>query len=155
MRKSFGDIFRENGGVGHGFDFVRVVLALSVLGWHEIEVFTGDVDFIGWPGLWMLHRAVLPMFFGLSGFLVAGSAQRLTLGRFAINRGFRIVPALAVEILLSAIVIGPLTTSVTISRYFGDVAFWTYLLNIVGIVHFRLPGVLRISHSEQLMFLAI
>ena len=46
------------------------------------------------------HFGILYAFFGLSGFLVTASAERLGLGNFMLNRSLRIFPALMVDIAL-------------------------------------------------------
>ena len=59
------------------------------------------------------------MFFCLSGFLVAGSLERCrTPISFAGLRIFRIFPALVVEVLLSALILGPLLTHYSLKMYF-------------------------------------
>lgn len=66
------------GGRPSGFDYLRIGLAISVLCLHSVATSYGkaaDVE------LWMtplrpFMRAILPMFFALSGFLVAGSLLR-------------------------------------------------------------------------------
>ncbi|HMF06476.1 MAG TPA: acyltransferase [Methylocella sp.] len=81
-------------------------------------------------------------FFILSGFLVAGSARRIrNAGQFLWCRALRIVPALAVEVTLSAVVLGALFTQHTLKDYFTDEQFFRYFLNIFGLVSFQLPGV--------------
>lgn len=85
---------------------------------------------------------ILPMFFALSGFLVASSLERLgKIGPFLWNRVLRIFPALVVEITLSAFILGPLLTQESLSSYFSSREFFTYLLNCAGWVHLYLPGV--------------
>ena len=127
-----------------GFDYLRLTLALSVVAFHSFTT-THDLaaDRLFWQGpLGVSMRLVLPMFFALSGFLVAGSlARSASLGDFLIRRVLRIVPALFAEILLSAVVLGPLLTSDPLRSYFADRQFFTYFLNAVGDVHFSLPGV--------------
>ncbi|WFR97903.1 acyltransferase family protein [Rhizobium tumorigenes] len=81
------------------------------------------------------------MFFALSGFLITGSAQRLSLEIFLLNRVLRIVPALVVDILVCAFVIGPAVTTLPPGVYFTDAGFFAYMLNIIGSAHFELPGV--------------
>ena len=82
------------------------------------------------------------MFFALSGFLVAGSAFRLrSVKQFMLFRLLRIVPALSVEVVLSAILLGPLLTSIALSDYLTSFGFYRYFGNIFGFVTFRLPGV--------------
>ena len=131
---------------GHplGFDYLRLILALSVLGFHSFTT-THNIaaDHLLWRGPWRLVlRPILPTFFALSGFLVAGSLSRSTgVVEFLTRRVLRIVPALLAEILLSALVLGPLLTTFPLHRYFTDREFFTYFLNAVGDVHFSLPGV--------------
>jgi peptidoglycan/LPS O-acetylase OafA/YrhL len=84
----------------------------------------------------------LPMFFALSGFLVAGSALRTRrLIPFLGLRVLRLLPALFVEVTLSAIILGALFTDLPLSHYYTEPTFWGYFLNIIGDVHFHLPGV--------------
>jgi len=85
---------------------------------------------------------VLPMFFSLSGFLVAGSLARTkTLVMFMGLRAIRIFPALAVEVVLSALILGPLVTRYGLPDYFSSSLFGRYFYNLVGHVQFVLPGV--------------
>ena len=84
---------------------------------------------------------ILPSFFALSGFLVAGSLLRNDLVSFGALRVIRIFPALMAEVIISALIIGPIFTALPLQAYFTDSRFYVYLLNMVGIVHFKLPGV--------------
>lgn len=89
----------------------------------------------------ILSVFLVPMFFTLSGFLVAGSLERSrTLPGFLALRAFRIAPALAVEVFLSALFLGPLLTAYTYADYFKDPLFYRYFLNLIGEVQYRLPG---------------
>jgi peptidoglycan/LPS O-acetylase OafA/YrhL len=132
------------GGRPTGFDYLRLVLALMVMARHALDVSYGRaVADPMWP-VWSapIIACILPMFFALSGFLVAGSLERTpSLWNFAALRALRIMPALAVEVLLSAFIIGPLLTTTPMGDYFRDPKFRTYLLNMLGDVHFHLPGV--------------
>ncbi len=114
---------------------------MTAIGYHCVSVVHGGyAAFWATPG-WFVNYGGLPMFFALSGFLLCGSAQRLNLRDFMLNRGFRIMPALAVEIGLSALILGPLYTDLPLSRYFTSVGFFHYFTNIFGWVNFYLPGV--------------
>lgn len=139
--RSFGERLRAAGGYGPGFDVVRLVLCYQVLVWHAWVINLGSAS----PGkasiVWLPFEIMVPMFFALSGFLVAGSAQRLPTGTFLANRAWRILPALAAVVLLAAVVIGPLMTSLPIDAYLRDPGFARYFLNIAGIVRYTLPGV--------------
>jgi peptidoglycan/LPS O-acetylase OafA/YrhL len=149
--KTFGSALDAHKGFGPGFDFARVALAFSVLLWHSGAIVTGDNSFTGDRYYWIWDDAILPMFFGLSGFLIAGSAQRLSLRNFLINRGLRIVPALAVEITLSALVLGPLLTAFPLHEYFTTSSFYIYFFNIFGWVHFHLPGLFLTNPRANLV----
>ena len=132
---------REVGGFGPGFDFVRIALALGVMAWHSLAAVSGETVAGKSTPIWLAIYAILPMFFALSGFLVTGSALRLPLRDYVLNRTFRIVPALAVDIGLSALILGPVFTVVSLSAYVHGPEFWRYFFNVVGYIHYTLPGV--------------
>jgi peptidoglycan/LPS O-acetylase OafA/YrhL len=126
-----------------GFDYLRILLAASIVCWHSITTSYGpQYELTIWRGpIGVLMHLTLPMFFALSGFLVAGSLDRCdTLVSFFGLRILRIAPALAVEITLSALVLGPLLTSVDLWSYFSNHEFFVYFLNIFGYIHYELPG---------------
>jgi peptidoglycan/LPS O-acetylase OafA/YrhL len=127
-----------------GFDCLRLVLSISIVLVHsgltaygtkvDVEIYTGPLR--------PLVRLIVPMFFALSGYLVAGSLERSrTLTMFLGLRAIRIFPALLVEVILSAFILGPFVTSLPPHVYFSDPLFFRYLLNAFGDVHFFLPGV--------------
>ena len=172
MSKTFGNILDENKGAGPGFDILRLFLAIAVLMSHVApigktrgffpELFnlihgsggtTHSASFVAGPiakaiadDRWHpLHSFALthvPMFFALSGFLVAGSAFRTKrLVPFLALRFFRIFPALCVEVTLSAIIIGVIFTILPTNIYYSSHQFLSYFGNIIGIVQMELPGV--------------
>lgn len=134
----------ETGGRSTGFDYLRVFLALSVIAWHSFPLSYGpSAEVMKNHSLWsqLLVGFILPMFFALSGFLVAGSFERnSSITTFVGLRIIRIAPALAVEVFLSALLLGPLLTVLTLRQYFHDPLFFRYFLNIIGDVQYHLPG---------------
>src|SRR5438477_501444 len=103
---SIQDRITETDGRSTGFDYLRLGLALAILvvhtwrtaygpeGWKEVAP--------GWVYLYIVP-ALIPCFFAVSGFLVAGSLLRCkSIDTFLILRVLRIFPALATETLLSA-----------------------------------------------------
>jgi len=128
-------------GIGPGFDFLRVALAMLVVLNHSFLTLDGNFDYVNKHGLWNLFGLVVPSFFALSGFLITGSAQRLKLKDFLLNRSMRIVPALAVDITVSALIIGPVFTAFSLHDYFRGEDFHHYFANIIGFIHYELPGV--------------
>ncbi|WP_298193236.1 acyltransferase [Novosphingobium sp.] len=127
-----------------GFDYMRLVLSISVIVSHSFTVTEGAQiahDLYRSPAGAVL-KLIVPAFFVLSGFLVAGSMQRSnTLLTFLGLRILRIYPALIAEVLLSALILGPIVTEIPLSQYFSDPIFTRYLLNATGDVSYNLPGV--------------
>lgn len=138
---SLEDILQKYQRIGPGFDFLRIFLASTIVAIHAVALTGHLTEFNNLPAAWFFEYALVPMFFALSGFLITASAIRLSLKNFLLNRGLRIVPALAVDILICALIIGPLFTTVSYSDYFSDGRFFRYFLNIIGYIHFELPGV--------------
>ncbi|MFA6157321.1 acyltransferase family protein [Mesorhizobium sp.] len=138
--KTFGAMLTSYRGYGPGFNFLRITLAFSIVFYHVLTN-SDHWDLAHGPVLWFLEYSLVPMFFALSGFLITASAQRLSLEDFLINRALRIVPALAVDILVCAFIIGPAVTTLPLANYFTNAGFFAYMLNIIGWVHFQLPGV--------------
>lgn len=136
-------VLDKNRGAGPGFDAMRIGLAICILLFHAIQNSYAEryVDYVpefSYPFI----LALLPMFFCLSGFLVTGSALRTrSVPLFLSYRGLRIFPALAVEVTLSAILLGPLLTTLPLQEYFRDRQFFEYFGNIVSIIRYTLPGV--------------
>jgi peptidoglycan/LPS O-acetylase OafA/YrhL len=116
--------------------------------WHAIPVANGGTWLDFTRVVWFPGYAILVMFFGLSGFLISGSALRLNLREFLINRGLRIFPALILEITLSALILGPIFTNLSLARYFSAHATYHYFTNIIGWMQYQLPGVFEENPSN-------
>ena len=153
-----GDVMEQGRGVAPGFHFLRHLLSVTILLFHAYVLTFGGNGNAGYakgaissgltmkqmfiellrPGLFSL----VGTFFALSGFLVVGSALRSrSLRVFFTLRILRILPALFTEVTLSALVLGPLVTTVALGAYFSDPQFFRYFGNIVGDITFELPGV--------------
>jgi peptidoglycan/LPS O-acetylase OafA/YrhL len=130
-----------------GFDYMRLALATAVVGQHSHAISYGIeavVALVQGTPIRAAFGLILPMFFALSGFLVAGSLERCkTIFSFLSLRVLRIVPALAVEITLSALILGPIFTSQGLGSYFTDPKFTAYFLNIIGVIQYELPAVFQ------------
>ncbi len=78
----------------------------------------------------------------VSGYLIADSWNRdPDLGRYVLRRALRILPALAVAVLLTVGVLGPLLTRLPWAAYFASDETRQYLWNALLAPAFRLPGV--------------
>jgi len=143
QKPTLADRFDGHGAALTGFDYIRVVLSLLIMMWHSIYLSLGSValDRSLWSGPFrFIPASYLPIFFALSGFLVAGSLARTRLHQFVVLRLVRIFPALAVEIALCAMLLGPIFTTVSLHEYFRSPLFWNYFQNIIGNIQFQLPG---------------
>ena len=107
-------------GLTTGFDYLRLGLSVAVLVWHSILLTAGPAAYSGlWSGPFrFIPAAILPMFFALSGFLVTGSLMRTNIHHFLALRAIRLVPALAVEVTLSALILGVAFTTMPLREYF-------------------------------------
>jgi peptidoglycan/LPS O-acetylase OafA/YrhL len=87
-------------------------------------------------------RLILPIFFAMSGFLVTASMLRASSAcEFLALRFVRLFPALAVVVLASAFIVGPLFSEVSAHDYFRSHLFISYLSNLLALPHYSLPGV--------------
>jgi peptidoglycan/LPS O-acetylase OafA/YrhL len=123
---------------------MRLGLSVAVIAMHSFVVSYGvaaDLQLWASPA-GPVFKMILPMFFALSGYLVTGSFQRSrSLLQFLGLRVIRIYPALSVEVLLSAFLLGPLLTTLPPGAYFGNAMFFAYIANVTGHIHYLLPGV--------------
>ena len=125
----------------NAFDVLRLVAAVLVL-WSHSFILSGNDE--PWPhGLHATWGTVgVLMFFSISGFLVTRSWDHdPRLLSFAVKRGVRLLPALVVSLLVTALVIGPALTTLNLQDYLeqGDVK--TFILNNATFQsNYRLPG---------------
>lgn len=158
MTKSLGARLQELRGIGPGFDHLRIGLALSILTWHSFSISYGQNYGATLPRfpVPVLLAALLPMFFGLSGFLVMGSALRTgELKTFITFRVLRILPALFTEIMISALILGPLLTILPLKQYYTSPMFFEYFGSLIGRVRFSLPGLFMTNPAPQLVNFAL
>jgi peptidoglycan/LPS O-acetylase OafA/YrhL len=127
---------------------MRVALAISIICFHSVVTSYGATaqSALDDSTLGPFIELLVPMFFSLSGFLVAGSLERTrTVISFLGLRGLRIFPALCAEIFLSAFVLGTVFTVLPWRTYFSSPELWGYLNNVHGGIpdgiHYYLPGV--------------
>ncbi|WP_431048561.1 acyltransferase family protein [Roseateles sp. L2-2] len=124
-------------------DYLRIAAASAVMISHAY-VLTGSPGHdivMQATGQMDLAALAVDFFFFLSGFLMFGalsrSPDRL---RFARNRLARILPGLAVCVLL-CIVLGAVVTTLPLSRYLSSGETWRFLKNGVFLFTPSLPGV--------------
>jgi peptidoglycan/LPS O-acetylase OafA/YrhL len=124
----------------NNFDFVRVVAALFVIYSHQYAL-TGLPE----PSVLGVHSLGglgVMLFFTLSGYLVSTSWNAdPNVPRFIVRRFLRIWPALAVVVLLTAFVLGPAITTLSLHDYFSHPLVWGYLNNLRFVLHDQLASV--------------
>lgn len=128
-----------------GFDLIRIVAALLVVFDHSYGITGHRPPHIAVRNYQLDtgHLGVI-IFFLTSGFLVAQSWEHDPRPlRFGRRRFARIWPALAVLVVFSVFVLGPVVTELSVSAYFRTRFSWDYLWNMTLFtrVQFRLPGV--------------
>lgn len=156
VMRSLGDVLDGNKGIGPGFDTLRLTLSILVICWHSMLVSYGS-DLFAWQSpLGHLGGALLPMFFALSGFLVMGSALRVNdLRKFISLRILRIVPALATEIALSALVLGTIFTTLPLWDFVTDRQFIAYFGSLIGRIRVSLPGVFETNPYPEVVNISL
>jgi peptidoglycan/LPS O-acetylase OafA/YrhL len=127
----------------NNFDVLRLVAATLVLVSHCFPLTGHEEPFSALTGVTMGEVGVV-MFFAMSGFLIAKSwIDEPHPGRYFLKRGLRLLPALAVAVAFTTLVIGPLFTTLPLSDYLTDVETWFYLVraSLLVTIAGQLPGV--------------
>jgi peptidoglycan/LPS O-acetylase OafA/YrhL len=129
---------REN-----NFDVLRLFAATLVLASHCFPL-TGRQEPL-WPVMhWSGGEIGVVMFFGMSGFLIAKSwLDQPDPRAFAVKRALRLLPALVVAVTLTALVLGPLFTTLSVGSYLTEPGTWIYIArnSVLYTVAGHLPGV--------------
>jgi peptidoglycan/LPS O-acetylase OafA/YrhL len=134
----------ECGGVGPGFNGLRLICALAVVVSHAFDYTGNSFE----PFRWFsgtnrsLGGTAVYVFFLISGFLVTMSYFRSrSIPEFTLRRASRIFPAVFAIVALTALVLGPAMTTKSTQDYFGDREFGQYLWNLLLVGGDSLPGV--------------
>lgn len=134
---------------GNAFDALRVAAALAVLYSHSFILY-GLPEPVPMAGQ-ALGSLAVALFFAVSGFLICQSWERDPhLGRYAARRALRILPGLWVVVLLTALVVGALYTTASLSGYFGSFSPWRYIAT--GGLAMGSPKLLGVFESNPFAF---
>jgi len=137
----------------NNLDIFRLLAASLVIYGHSNAIVTsGHVDDFVYRLIGYDYSGGLSvkLFFFLSGLVVTNSLiKNNSLSHFVISRVFRIFPALIVTIVISAIIIGPVLSSISGINYFMDNRFIKYIYdNIILNTNYNLPGLFSSNHSS-------
>jgi peptidoglycan/LPS O-acetylase OafA/YrhL len=127
----------------NNFDALRLIAAVMVLVSHCFPL-TGHPEPLASISQESFGELGVSIFFAISGFLIAGSwSHDPALPRFALKRGLRLMPGLWVAVLVTALVIGPAVTTLSVSGYFTDIGVYRYIVqnSVLYTVNGHLPGV--------------
>jgi peptidoglycan/LPS O-acetylase OafA/YrhL len=126
----------------NNFDLLRLIAASFVVLAHSFDLLNLPEPFPhvaegSWGNLGVL------IFFAISGYLVCQSWSRSPrLLPFVVKRALRLMPALLVALLLTALVLGPLATTAPIHVYLESPLTKAYVLNNALMQsNYTLPGV--------------
>lgn len=147
----FGQSFEAAERARNNLTLLRFLAAFAVLfahcwpiafGYERADPITQQLRAWFGPGVVLSSFAVWG-FFVISGYLVTKSALSRGLGDYAIARALRIFPALIVNVLLCAFVLGLAVTTLPVAAYLADEQTWKFVGNNVlsWNVIYRLPGV--------------
>ncbi|KAA2261179.1 acyltransferase [Solihabitans fulvus] len=133
----------------NAFDLLRLVGALLVIAEHS-WVLAGHDTPLGRASGSGFGSIGVGIFFLTSGYLISASwLADPSVRRYAARRALRIYPAYLVVVAGTALVLGPLLTTLSARAYFTNSGTWSYLARnlLVYPVSYALPGVFE--HAPQ------
>jgi peptidoglycan/LPS O-acetylase OafA/YrhL len=147
LRRYEKDTILSKKGAANNFDSIRLMAAIGVLFSHSYPAVTGSnskeplYQLSG--GQSTIGGLCVAIFFIISGYLITQSFHRKpSLLEYFTNRILRIVPALAVTTTLTCFLVGPIITTIPITKYFSSYLTWRYLGNsMIYPGAQKLPGV--------------
>lgn len=129
----------------NNFNLLRILAALAVIYGHAYHIVgaRGGDFFLMNVGFKFIGGVAVDVFFVVSGFLIASSLERSSIGRYLWARCLRIYPALLVCVALTVLVLGPLVTNTNVRDYFFQAQVWNYLWRNASLwsTEYSLPGV--------------
>lgn len=133
-------------GQDNNFNLIRMGAAVAVLVSHAwpLSYGKGTVEPLQSATGHSLGMLAVYVFFIISGFFITASWERCAgLADFARARALRLLPALAVSLLLIAFLLGPAVTELSPGAYLAAPATWWFVVANLSFVQpqFTLPGV--------------
>lgn len=130
----------------NNFNALRLGAALAVVVSHAFPLATGSEASEPLAGVnhFTLGQHAVNLFFTLSGLMTAASLDRSPgYGTFALRRILRVLPGLAASIALTALVLGPLVSTLPLRAYLADPGLLTFLARMAALssTAATLPGV--------------
>lgn len=129
----------------NAFDLLRLVAAFTVLVEHSWVLLGDDYPLLPERSGTTIGGVGLGIFFLTSGYLILDSWLRdPSAHRFAARRALRIAPLFVLVVLVGALVVGPVLSTLAPGAYFRDGGTWAYVGSHLTLhtLEFDLPGVL-------------
>lgn len=139
------------------FSLLRFLAAALVIFGHSWAIAknpSGVTDWIGQHTLVFSGTVAVNIFFWVSGFLITMSyLRRPQFIPFILARVLRIFPALIVCVLLTALVLGSVCTSLAVAEYLRHPDLWRYVVGSASLVdlQWHLPGVFESNHYKSVV----
>ncbi|KAL0630303.1 hypothetical protein Q9L58_010850, partial [Maublancomyces gigas] len=130
----------------NNFDLLRLLAALLVVFSHSYPISgLASAEPIGrWTGYRDGGNFAVCVFFVISGFLVTRSLERNSVGAYLAARALRILPGLALVVVIQTFLVGLIFTTLPASDYLAHPATFDGLRSILVFdVRFALPGVFQ------------
>lgn len=128
----------------NAFDLLRLVAAFTVLVEHSWLLVGAGFPLLPEGSGTTIGGIGLGIFFLTSGYLILDSwLADPSPHRFAARRALRIAPLFVVVVVISALVLGPLLSTLPTGAYFTDPGTWGYIGSNLSLflMEFDLPGV--------------
>ncbi|WP_336062502.1 acyltransferase family protein [Serratia sp. 201] len=130
----------------NNLDLIRLVASLSVIAYHSFALnpqwgITDPVKYLF--GYMTTGGLAVKVFFFISGLLVTNSLlSRNSIIHFIASRSLRVFPGLAFVVIITALLIGPIFTTISIAEYFKTSQPIVYVVkNLLLDTQYTLPGV--------------
>lgn len=137
---TIGDAFGD--GQKNNFDIIRLAAATIVIVSHSYPLTGHTEPFKQYIWYGNAGSLAVSVFFAISGFLTTRSVERHPITYYISARILRIFPGLVAALLFSALIIGPLFTTKTLTAYFNDYLFYAHLKTaFLFTFNTALPGV--------------
>jgi len=141
----------------NNFDALRLLAAISVIFSHAFLIAQGTQDHE--PLIWLTSRqaifglAGVFVFFAISGYLVTQSWENTASApRYLLKRCLRIFPGLVVALIVSAFVLAPLVTKLSLADYLARPEPYRYVVSnaALSVKAHTLPGVVFVDNPVGL-----
>lgn len=142
--RTIDEVLTRSGGELRTLAPLRVALVTTLVVFQSAEVSQSFALVFGTP-LWIVPTLAIEGLFALVGVTLAQCREQAMPKPWLIRRATNAWPPVAAATLLAVLAIGPLASVLSLQDYLGDPATTLYLLNLLGLPRFRLPGVFEFN----------